>query len=130
MLRKLLAYTFLITSLQAQAATAFACEMMGMVTDECCCEMQAPLRSEVPSIDAADSCCTQIATGGAVGASDSAKSAFKALNPDLQPQPLAPAPSHGVLPQQRKFAAFREVPPGSVSQFGTLTYLSTLRLRI
>ena len=129
MFRKLFVYTFLITSLQAQAATAFACEMMGMVTQECCCsDMQAPLRSE----GAADRCCTQIATVGATetAASDSAKSAFKALKPDLQPQPIAATPLPAVLPPLRKSAAIREVPPGSVSQFGTLTYLSTLRLRI
>ena len=134
MLRKLLVYLFIVTSLSAQARIAFACDMMGEVMDDCCCEeMQAAPRShEEPSLGAADACCTTVAVVDAdpSGASDTGKSAFKALNPDLQPQPVAVATNTAVLPVSRKFAAFQEVPPESLSRPGTLTYLNTLRLRI
>jgi hypothetical protein len=132
-LRKLLVYLFIVTSLSAQARIAFACDMMGKVMDDCCCEeMQAPRSPEEPSLGAADACCTTVAVIDAdqSGASDSAKSAFKALNPDLQPQPLAVVPSTTALPVSRKFATLHEVPPESLSRRGTLTYLNTLRLRI
>ena len=134
MFRKLLVYLFIVTSLSAQASTAFACDMMGQVlVDECCCdEMQAPQRTSEPSVGTADACCTQVALVGAshAAASDTAKTAFKALNPDLQPQPVAIIASTMALSVSRKFAALHEVPPESISRPGTLTYLNTLRLRI
>lgn len=134
MLRKLLVYLFIVTSLSAQASTAFACEMMGQVlTEDCCCDqMEAPQRPSEPSVGTADACCTQVALVGAAdaGASDSGKTAAKAFNPDLQPQPVAVAARTAVLPVARKFSALREVPPESISRPGTLTYLNTLRLRI
>ena len=133
MLRKLLVYLFIVTSLSAQARMAFACDMMGTVMDDCCCEeMQASRSPDEPSLDVADACCTPVAVVDAdqSGTSDTAKSAFKALNPDLQPQPVAVATNTAVLPVSRKFAALHEVPPESLSRPGTLTYLNTLRLRI
>ena len=134
MLRKLLVYLFIVTSLSAQARIAFACEMMGgALMEDCCCDqMDAPQLPKEPSASAVEPCCMQVAQIGAdqAGTSDTAKSAFKALTPDLQPQPVAVATSTAVLPVSRKFAALRDVPPESISRPGTLTYLNTLRLRI
>ena len=131
MLRKLLVYLFIVTSLSAQARIAFACNMMGRVMDDCCCEeMQAMRSPEKASLGAADACCTPVVDADQTGTSDTAKSAFKALYPDLQPQPVAVATNSAVLPVSRKFAALHEVLPGSISRPGTLTYLNTLRLRI
>lgn len=130
MFRKLLVYLFIVTSLSAQAKVAFACDMMGQVVDDCCCgEMQAP-RSPDESAGAADACCTPVTLIDADHAtSDSAKTAFKALNPDLQPQPVAVVASTAALPGFRTFFAL-QVPPEPSSRPGTLTYLNTLRLRI
>ncbi|MGQ0586536.1 MAG: hypothetical protein ACT4PK_04970 [Gammaproteobacteria bacterium] len=133
MLRKLLVYLFIVTSLSAQARVAFACDMMGKVMDDCCCEEMQALRSpEQPSVGAADACCTPVTVVDAdqAGTSDTAKSAVKALNPDLQPQPVAVAPIATPFAVARKLSTSREVPPESMSRPGTLTYLSTLRLRI
>lgn len=134
MFRKLLIYLFIVTSLSAQAGTAFACEMMGQVlVEDCCCEqMEAEQRPSEPAAGTVDACCAQVSLIGAAdaGASDSGKTAAKALNPDLQPQPVAVAANTAALLVSRKFAALHEVPPESFSRPGTLTYLNTLRLRI
>jgi hypothetical protein len=129
--RKLLVYLFIVTSLSAQAKVAFACDMMGQVVDDCCCgEMQAPWSPD-ESVGAADACCTPVTLIDTdhAGSSDTAKTAFKALNPDLQPQPVAVVASTAALPVSRKVAAV-QVPPEPIARPGTLTYLNTLRLRI
>ena len=133
MFRKLLVYLFIVTSLSAQARIVFACDMMTTVMNDCCCEEMQALRSPGErSLGATDACCMPVAVVDTdqAGTSDTAKSAFKALNPDLQPQPVAVATNTAVLPVFRKFAALHEVPPESLSRPGTLTYLNTLRLRI
>lgn len=134
MFRKLLVHLFIVASLSVQASMAFACEMMGdILVDECCCDdMGAMQRSQEPSTGATDACCTPVALISAdqAGASDSAKSAFKALNPDLQPQLIAAVASPAALQVSRKSAAVDDVPVGSIARPGTLTYLNTLRLRI
>lgn len=133
MFRKLLVYLFIVTSLSAQAKVAFACDMMGQVVDDCCCgEMQAPRSpDEDESVGAGNACCTPVTLidSDHAGASDTAKTAFKALNPDLQPQPVAVVASTAALPVSRKAAAV-QVSPKPISGPGTLTYLNTLRLRI
>lgn len=134
MFRRLIVYLFIVTSLSAQASAAFACEMMGeVVVGECCCgNMGTTQGPPEPSIGATDACCTQVALIGAdqAGTSDTTKSAFKALNPDLQPQPVAAVTSIVALRSPQQLSAFHDVPPESIARPGTLTYLNTLRLRI
>ena len=133
MFRKLLVHLFIIASLSAQATMAFACEMMGeVVVGKCCCgNMGTTQGPPEPSFGATDACCTQVALIGAdqAGTSDTNKSAFKALNPDLQPQPVATVTNIAALRSFRQLSAF-DVPPESIARPGTRTYLNTLRLRI
>lgn len=129
MVRKLFACFFILTSLHAQAATAFACDMMGM-TENCCCpggEMVGP----EPSTSSNDACCTTIVLSGPAASTnvDGAKSTVKSILPNL-PQSVSAAVPTAMRLQPSYASTIRRAVPGSLSQSGTLTYLDTLRLRI
>lgn len=133
MLRKLLVYIFVFTSLQAQAANVFACQMMGAaMINHCCCEgMQSPAAPQKPAAASAGNCCATLGVvAGDFGTSDSVQSAFKALQPDLQPAPVAVLSADALVPASKTSRVVRDGPPGSLLQPGTRTYLDTLRLRI
>lgn len=128
MLRRLFAIFFILTSLSAQASTAFACEMMGkVVMHDCCCGGDAAMSIQTHGDQP---CCQEIVLVGEDEATSASAVASKAAQPDFQPQPLATPPADVVVlrafpPRARTLAV-----SAPLSRSGSLTYLHTQRLRI
>ena len=126
-LRKLIIGLFILTSLTAQASTAFACAMMGQVVmHECCCHGKKG--HDAPAVPD-DSCCTQITLVGADDGTHVSGTAVKLQLPDFQPQLLTLIVVAEIEAPQASYRYAWADPP-EVLHAGSLTYLRTQRLRI
>lgn len=133
MLRKLLVYIFIVTSLLTQASTVYACSMMDTISETCCCHDDDDASARIDdSAVATDGCCDEITLVDAQlpGSVDVSKLPGQSLLPDIQPPLIATVLALVLVePQQATLAAWAES-PWRIPSSGTSTYLHTQRLRI